>query len=212
MSVKIHYEIFPPKQKQAFAWLVKQSDRLNKSHFYLAGGTSLALQIGHRQSVDFDFFSQSKECASQLQTWLEGQKGSVLRDVGANTIHAEIKNVKLSFIGAYKYPLIDDPVLCQTLRLASIKDIALMKLLALTHRATMRDYIDLAVIIRDHIPLGQLIQDSLKKYGKQLNPMIFLKALVSFEDIDQEMPALMDYSLAKNAWKKILIKAVKALA
>ena len=83
-----------------------------------------------------------------------------------------------------------------------------MKLLAITHRATLRDYLDLAAILRDRVSLRKLIQLSPKKYGRHFNPPISLKALVSFEDVDQEMPVLLDKKLGRE-WRDILKRAVK---
>ena len=86
-----------------------------------------------------------------------------------------------------------------------------MKLLAITHRATLRDYLDLAVILRDHVRLPQLLKLSRKKYGRRFNVMLPLKALVSFQDIENEKPVLFDKRLA-GSWKTILIRAVKEMA
>lgn len=83
-----------------------------------------------------------------------------------------------------------------------------MKLLAITHRATLRDYLDLAAILRDRIRLPELLAASGKKYGSKFNVMICLKALVSFEDVEPEEPPLLDPSL-RNSWQKILTEAVK---
>ncbi len=96
-------------------------------------------------------------------------------------------------------------------KLAGVLDIALMKLLAITHRATLRDYLDLAVILRDHLELKKIIGASGKKYGKNFNVMAALRALVAFADIDPEQPALLDKSL-KASWQKILREAVKKIA
>ena len=86
-----------------------------------------------------------------------------------------------------------------------------MKLLAITNRSTIRDYIDLAVIIRDHISLPDLLESSQKKYGANFNTMILLRALVSFNDLDPEHPTLLDKTLA-NTWQQILRDAVKKVA
>jgi hypothetical protein len=91
--------------------------------------------------------------------------------------------------------------------MADITDIALMKMLAITHRATMRDYIDLAAIVRDHCSLVSLIDKSTQKYGNTFNVALCLRAMVHFSDLDQEAPVLLDPSLA-DAWKDILRGAV----
>ena len=98
-----------------------------------------------------------------------------------------------------------------SLFLASVLDIGLMKLLAITHRALVRDYLDLAAIIRDHVPLSTLLKWSKKKYGKAFNPLLPVKALVAFDDIEMEMPVLLDKRLGKE-WRTILSQAVQKLA
>ncbi|MBI4021972.1 MAG: nucleotidyl transferase AbiEii/AbiGii toxin family protein [Candidatus Andersenbacteria bacterium] len=128
-----------------------------------------------------------------------------------NTVHGQLGQVKASFIGGYKYPLVADTVLAGKLSLASIPDIGLMKLLAITHRATVRDYLDLAIIIRDHIKLPRLLEMSRSKYGDNFNILVPLRALTSFTDLDPEHPKLFDKSLA-SSWQLILRKAVKELA
>lgn len=211
MTSNLHFEIMPKAQQKAWNVLKSESDKINDLGFYLAGGTALALQIGHRRSVDFDFFSTKKGFTSSLRSWLEKLPGVVLRELSPNTAHVDLAGVKLSFIGAYKYPIVHAFSHADGIKLASVLDIALMKLLAITHRAALRDYIDVAAIVRDHVPLSVLIQKSRKKYGSAFNPMLPLKALVAFEDLDGEMPLLIDKSLA-HSWKKILLDSVKKTA
>ena len=83
--------------------------------------------------------------------------------------------------------------------------------LALTHRATLRDYLDMAALVRGPAPLQGLMEASREKYGPETNPMLFLRALVTWSDIDQEMPVLLDESLKKN-WKQILREEVKSVS
>lgn len=211
MRLKLHLEVLPSRQRWLWERLQKTDSPLRKLNFYLAGGTALALQLGHRHSEDFDFFSLRAETANPVQEWLERLPGWILREKNASTLHAQVKGVKISFIGNYRYPTVKKTIKAENLELASMADIGLMKLLAVTHRAALRDYIDLAAIIRDHIPLEDLLNGSRKKYGRGFNPMISLKALVSFQDLDKEMPFLLDKSLGRE-WQKILTSEVKKLA
>lgn len=104
---ELHLEILPDAQKIGWDQLQKQADFLINNKFYLAGGTALALQIGHRQSVDFDFFSQQKNTGQPTFDWLQTMSDFVLRDMDANTVHGQLGQVKASFIGGYKYPLVE---------------------------------------------------------------------------------------------------------
>jgi len=211
-NTKVRLEALPENQKRLWSKLQPHSAFLEKFGFYLAGGTALSLQIVHRQSLDFDFFSQKMKIAEALRQWLEENfKGLVLREMDAHTVHAEINQIRISFIGGYKYPLVAEPVRLQQIKTASVMDIAAMKLLAISHRATLRDYLDLAAIIRDHVPLSKLLEMSRQKYGENFNIMVPLKALVSFQDIEMEDPVLLDKTLA-NSWQATLKQAVREIA
>ncbi len=204
----LHFEVLPKKQFQLWQKLQSEAPALGNLGFYLAGGTALALQIGHRQSLDFDFFSQQPNTAEPVSDWLTHFPDFLIRETAPDIVHAEIDRVKVSFIGHYKYPLVEKSPPLGKLSAAGILDIGLMKLLAVTHRATLRDYLDLAVILRDHLALSKLLEASSQKYGGHFNVMICLKALVSFQDVDQEMPILLDKSV-QDSWQKILTDAVK---
>ena len=208
---ELHLKVLPAEQRRLWGHLQKLAGFLNPLGYYLAGGTALALQIGHRRSLDFDFFSVKPGLGTQTQKRAEHLEHFLARDFDQDTLHAEIAGVKVSFISAYKYPTVEPFVAAGRLKLASMMDIGLMKLLALTHRSALRDYLDLAVIVRDHIPLQKLLETSRKKYGRDFNRMIPLRALVTFTDLDQEMPAMLDKTL-KKSWQKILRDAVKKTA
>lgn len=207
----LHPEVLPKNQLKVWRKFQQGIPLPKRLHYYLAGGTALALQIGHRRSLDFDFFTNEPSIAAKTHSWLEQFQNFRVLDRDQGTVRAEIDGVKVSFIGHYRYPLIQNPVRAGTIRLAGIMDIGLMKLLAITHRATLRDYLDLAAILQKYIPLETLLKAGRKKYGPRYNPMLPLRALVSFEDIEMEMPELLDARL-KRCWKKILTAAVKDVA
>lgn len=158
-----------------------------KKNFYLAGGTALALQIGHRDSVDFDFFSEKNFTTKELFERLrEIFKGHVLLNIQEedNTLTVLIDDtIKMSFF-THKYQLIKKPIPDGNLSLASIEDIACMKLSAITSRATNKDYIDLYFIIK-HLSLSDILENARLKYP-ELERNLILKSLVYFDDITQE--------------------------
>ena len=203
--------VLPSAQKRILKLLSSENERLAKSGFYLAGGTALALQLGHRRSVDFDFFSQEKAQTEKVLKWLQYFPHFLIRSSDADTLHAQAMGVKLSFLSHYRYKL-GKPVLNeQGIRLASIEDIGAMKLLAITHRATARDYIDLAAIISKRISLSDLLSFGKKKFGARFNPLISLRAAVAFEDVDMDLPLVFDKEL-RRGWKKILENEVRRVA
>lgn len=204
----LHFDILPAEQRTLWDVLLERAAFLRENDYYLAGGTALALQLGHRQSVDFDFFSQKPDRAAETQKELQKIPGYVTREIDRQTIHADVSGVKLSFIGNYVYPLLHGPLESQGIQIADILDIALMKLVAISHRATPRDYIDLAAILRSGHSLSDLLSASKQKYGDSFNTMIPLRALTSFDDLEGEMPILLDKSLA-SSWQEILRQAVR---
>src|SRR3989338_4314081 len=137
-----------------------------KNSFYLAGGTSLALQIGHRDSVDFDFFSKedinTKELFELLRKIFKGHKLLKIQEE-PNTLTVLIdESIKISFF-TYKYKLIDKIIRDENITYASIQDIACMKLSAITGRASNKDYIDLYFILK-LFSLSNLLGKSQDKY------------------------------------------------
>ena len=106
---ELHLEVLRPPQRRLWDILQRDSAVIRDRGFVLAGGTALALQIGHRESEDFDFFSRSPGIAP-IREWLERFRELTVRDLDADTVHAEIGGVKVSFIAGYRYPFVEPPV------------------------------------------------------------------------------------------------------
>lgn len=207
MMPELRFDVLPAAQRTVWEILSKCADQLHADNYYLAGGTALALQLGHRQSVDFDFFSQKTGLADSTLAWLEKMPDFVIRSIDPETIHGNCRQVKLSFIGEYKYPLLDSPLTADRMSVASLLDIGLMKFLSITHRATVRDYIDLAALFKHGCALSTLLEASKRKYGTNFNPMVPLRALTAFDDVRGDMPIMLDTSLS-SAWQDIIRKEV----
>ncbi len=158
-----------------------------KKDFYLAGGTGLALQLGHRDSIDFDFFSANEINTEKLFLNIK----NVFKDYSIkivqntkNTLTVLIdQNIKLSFF-TYNYDLIEELIDEPYIKIASIKDIACMKLSAIVSRASIKDYIDLYYILKE-ISFKTIIE-CLKKKTPELEINLVLKSLIYFKDIKQE--------------------------
>ena len=162
--------------------------------FYLSGGTALSLQIGHRVSVDLDFFTK------KVQSKLESQ--SLFRKLEErfkqSTIHVsyrsidqiwlDLNRVRVTFM-AYpfqrKYPLVEQ----NGVEMADIRDIALQKAYVIGRRTKARDYVDLAYILRSGvISLGQIALDASEVFvedGENLfNRKLFLQQIVYTDGLD----------------------------
>ncbi len=158
-----------------------------KNDFYLGGGTALALQIGHRDSIDFDFFSEkpfnTQKLFEQLEMIFKDHSIEKTQDE-KNTLSIIVDGgIKISFF-SYSYPLLRPLIFEEYLSLASIEDIACMKLSAITSRSSMKDYVDLYFILNQK-NLGELL-DLTKTKFPTLDKNLIIKSLVYFEDIINE--------------------------
>lgn len=176
----MHYEVLDKKRKALLPAL-----GAFKNDFYLAGGTALALQLGHRISVDFDFFTNVDFDTVALYEHIEKIFGPVARtQESPNTLAIIVgEDIKASFM-AYRYPLLEECVETEHLRLASIADIGCMKLSAIVSRAELKDYVDLYCILKN-ISLSDLLAKLAKKIPA-LDRNLVLKALVSFDDVGKD--------------------------
>ena len=139
----IHKEILREDTK-------KLLDSLNiNSQFYLAGGTGLALQLGHRQSEDLDFFSERDFDVNELESYLRDNHNlENAQVIGNHTLIGICDNVKISFM-KFNYPLLEGFIDYSNLHIASIEDITAMKLNAIARRNTKKDFVDLYYIIKN---------------------------------------------------------------
>ena len=167
----------------------KQSEILKKlpipPDFYLAGGTALALQIGHRISVDFDFFT-SKIIASNLLPLLEKTFGAKKVEVVLNVSYqltTRIGGVEVTYF-SYPFPPMFPFVEYEKVKLLSIPEIAASKAHTIGRRATWKDYIDLYFILKEkHLELQELIDIAQKKYREEFDARLFLEQLLYLEDV-----------------------------
>lgn len=157
---------------------------LKKYGFYLAGGTALSIQIGHRTSVDFDFFSPKHFDSDTLFSDLETEFGDDVKRISdeKDTLFVKILDVDVSFFW-YKYEPINSFVFFEEIDIISIEDIAAMKLLAITGRPAIRDYIDVFYLLK-YFRLAEIFSFADKKYPN-FNDYLALRALTYFEDITE---------------------------
>jgi hypothetical protein len=181
--MKIHWDILDRKRKS----ILPLFKPFAEEGFYLAGGTGLALQIGHRDSIDFDFFKKDDYDTAFLINKLESvfiDHELSITQQDKNTVSCSVdNNIRLSFF-SYNYALLKPLTGTDYFQLASIEDIACMKLSAIMSRAAEKDYVDLYFILQQ-ISLDNLLDSCRKKY-RSLDEMIILKSLLFFEDVQKE--------------------------
>jgi len=165
----------------------------------LAGKTALALQFGHRKSIDLDWFNRDSFNTQNLRSQLFEISKIVIEAEEKDTLDLIINDVKLTFLG-YPYKLIFPLLDYQGAQVADYRDIACMKLDALSSRGSKKDFIDLYFILQK-ISLEDLFELFEKKYQKiKFNKMHILKSLNYFIDADKE---LMPVMLEEINWKEI---------
>jgi predicted nucleotidyltransferase component of viral defense system len=169
--------------------------------FYLAGGTALALQYGHRESVDFDFFTETPFSTEEILNQLNEKIKPKLEYQNKNTLGVLIEEVTCSFF-LYKYPILSDFIdFSNQIKLTGIQDIAAMKIAAISGRGKKRDFIDLYFICKKHCSLKEIIKLYQKKY-EILNHDLYhvYKSLIYFEDAELDpMPKMYE----KTEWEEI---------
>lgn len=174
----------------------------------LVGGTALALQYGHRQSIDLDFFGVLPEDKEELLEMMSRVGNMIVTNRTKMIVQAVINQVKVDFVDYSRYPWIDEPVQGDGFVLASDKDIAAMKVNAIIGRGTRKDFIDLFVLLQ-HYSLTEIMAFYKQKYP-EFSEYRALLSMTYFEDAEmQDMPKMF----IDSSWeemKKAIIKAVEA--
>lgn len=173
--------------------------------FYLVGGTALALQIGHRKSVDLDMFSLEDFSAQELLQHLidEGYAPNV-RISQKQTLIVEIQGIKMDFI-RFRYSFSEDITVLEGIRLANIKDIACMKIDAITGRGRKKDFCDLYFLLQQ-----KEMMDAYKIMYPHSTLFHVYKSLTWFEDADLDGDLLvMDKKFKWEDAKHAILEAVE---
>ena len=207
--------ILPTPQRQLWSEL-----RSTPEEFVLYGGTALALRLGHRQSEDFDFFSNRPFQAETLRDRIPYLKHAEMSQFQDNTLTAIVDRggpVKVSFFGFLGMKRVHDPDIVQEngIQVASMLDLLASKLRTIQGRAQAKDYRDVAAALNTGLTLAEGLAAALAIYGREFNGALSLKALTFFEDgdlpslSDQEQKSLTRAATAVNL-KQLPIVAAKS--
>lgn len=195
----MHNSVLPPLGHEALAALKKSSIL---EGFYLAGGTAVALHIGHRTSEDFDFFTPQPFSSLSLRRDLDRAGRFTLTQEARGTVTGLFGGVKVSLF-EYDYPLLAPLMNWNGLRVAALLDIGLMKLTAISGRGSRKDFVDLYAICRAGHPIADLLARWPEKYGPTASTTYhLLRSLTYFDDAERE-PALrmlvpLDWAVVKT--------------
>lgn len=175
----MHKEILSEKQQELLP-LIMQFSR----EYYLAGGTAVALHIGHRRSIDFDLFKFSsvnhkknidKIAGSRLPyevTWRE-----------AGQMNVNVGHVKLTFL-EYPFHIAEGSKFENIIKIPDLIDLAAMKAYALGRRSKWKDYVDLYFILKNYFSIGQISVRASEIFDQLFSEKLFRAQLNYFDDID----------------------------
>ena len=150
-------------------------------NFVLVGGTALSLQLGHRKSIDLDFFSTNPFDTRETARYLTDRHNASEIVASRNTLHMNIDNVRTSFM-AHQYPIVGSVNELDGIRMASLEDIGAMKLSAIVNNGRrIKDFIDIHFLLKER-RLDQLLNAYTAKYA-DANPEIAKRALLYHDQI-----------------------------
>lgn len=196
-----HFEVLPPETKRALEAFSKMA-LFRGGGWYLAGGTSLALQVGHRQSVDLDFFTpESSFDEMKLQRDLQATDKWDTTSADSGTVYGEYDEAKVSFIAYPFFVASGKYAHFGTVKILIPEDIAVMKIIAISQRCRKRDFIDLFWYVHNREPLLDILLRVQTHYPSKKLPMPhFIKSLNFFLEAENDpMPTLF----FKASWEEI---------
>jgi predicted nucleotidyltransferase component of viral defense system len=205
----LHFAAVKPASTLAILKSLMQMETLDC--FNLAGGTALALHYGHRISVDLDFFTEKEFLCDDLLSDIESNfEVKIQRKQRKNQMTLFLSNhgfpeteVKVDFL-RYPYKLIDQIISVDGLRLLSPKDIAPMKLSAISNRGAKKDFFDLYKLLEEYT-LQDLLNLFTLKYPN-ISHFMVLKSLTYFEDVENDFDPILLENVSWNEVKAIIIK------
>ena len=205
-----HPEVLALRQQRALARL---GPWLTRRGFYLAGGTAVALHLGHRRSVDLDWFT-SEDMSDPLalaQELREEGIGFVTGQMAPGTLHGSVGGVRVSLL-EYRYPLLAALRPWQGgSRVAARADLAAMKLAAVAQRGAKKDFVDIYALGKRAFSLRQMLRWYAEKYAVR-DVAHVLYALAYFDEADPERVPRLLWHVAWRTMKQTIERWVRDLA
>lgn len=182
--------------------------------FYLGGGTAVALHLGPRRSEDFAWFKESSFGDPLLLARSLREVGSDFEttSVAAGTLHGRIGGVRVSFL-EYGYPPLESPLEWSAAgcRVASLDDLACMKLAAVAQRGSRKDFVDIYALLRNHRPLPGLLERYRRRYDvKDVGHVV--TALAYFDEAEPEPMPVMLWDVDWPTVRETVLDSVEAYA
>lgn len=207
--MKLRLEILPKEQRDIYPHLKAIKDL----GFTLFGGTAVALQLGHRMSIDFDFFTDKD--ISQLYSTLLSLSSIKVSEISQQTNNSlsfkTTNNVKFSFFGGIEFVKLSGKIQSddEVLQLADLKSLLITKLKVSCERAEYKDYKDIAEILKtNQVSLEDGLCGVKQYFGDKFPLLQVLKGLTYFEDGDLHRLDMDDRKILLNAVKNINISKI----
>ena len=181
-------------EPNTFALLKKLMSVQSLNNFFLVGGTALSLQIGHRKSIDLDFFSITDFDNQEILNFL---KPDVILQDSKRILQLVVEGIRVDFV-SLPYSLIDKLYIEDTIRLASIKDIVAMKLKAIAGRGSKKDFYDIYCLLNLYSMKDMIVLFKNKYPDHEI--FTVYKSLLYFEDADIEPDLIL---FEKLEWTKV---------
>ena len=178
--------------------------------FYLAGGTALSVYFGHRISVDLAWFTSNpiEDVQLLVQDLRDSHLDFLAQQSGPGTLHGVVSDVRVSFF-EYRYPLLQVPVFWEEIHcsLASLEDLASMKLSAIAQRGARKDFCDIYALGKGQFTLKEMLDFYARKFNQDVSPVLY--GLVYFNDAESERMPEMLWDLTWGEIKKTIQRWVK---
>ena len=206
-----HPEALRAQQKRV---LLDLGRFMSQRRFYMGGGTAIAIQLGHRRSLDFDWFTGEKIddpmqlAASFRDEGIQFVTGQIKR----GTLHGTISGIRVSFL-EYRYSLLEPKIIWKDYGcpVASLDDLACMKLSAIAQRGSKKDFLDVYALAREHRPLQEMLLLYQQKYNvEDIAPVLY--GLAYFDDADKERTPTMLWRVDWKTVKRSLRSWLKEMA
>ena len=175
----MHKEILNDRQTALLPLMAKF-----RREYYLVGGTAIALYIGHRRSIDFDLFKQSRlNHKKNLDRISEGGFPHQVTRRVEEQMNLIVNDVKVTFF-QYPFPVIADENFDDTFRMPSLLTLAAMKAYALGRRSKWKDYVDLYFLLKERFSLPEIATKATEIFGELFSEKLFRAQLSYFDDVD----------------------------
>lgn len=203
-EIILHKEILPKEQIELLPLLKAVS-----KNFGLVGGTAIALQIGHRRSIDFDLFSYKGFVNNRIKKKVEKIADITKTIVSKSGEYTFFSNkVKVTFYN-YPYEIEYKEKFDDIIKMPDLLTLAAMKAFALGQRAKWKDYVDLYFITKDYFTFEEISKKGKECFGQEFNEKLFRTQLAYFNDVNysEEIEFLPGFEVADEKIKKALVEA-----